>query len=95
MGLPSVQAGRSPHCLAVRYRDRMSSVEWVALFILLPLAIFAVIALLVMTPSWMRGPKYRPGVSWWAEPVWLGGIGLDAARDATPAAEGGGCSARW
>ena len=43
---------------------------------------YAVITLLVFTPSWVRGPKYRPGLSWWAEPVWIGGSGLDAAREA-------------
>lgn len=73
----------------------MSSVELVSWYVLLPLAVLAVITLLVMAPSWRRGPKYRPGLSWWAEPVWIGGRGLEAARDVDPAAEGGGCSARW
>ena len=73
----------------------MSLVESLAWFVLLPLAVLAVLTLLVMTPSWVKGPKYRPGLSWWAEPIWLGGPGLEAARDAAPAAEGGGCSARW
>jgi hypothetical protein len=73
----------------------MSSLEWLGWFVLLPLTLYAVIALLVYTPSWVRGPKYRPGLSWWAEPVWIGGVGLDAARQALPAAEEGGCSARW
>ena len=73
----------------------MSSVEWLSWYVLLPLAIFAVIALLVMTPSWRNGPKYRPGLSWWAEPIWIGGRDLESARDAETAVEGGGCSARW
>ena len=79
----------------VGYGDRMSTLEWLGWFVLLPLTVYAVITLLVFTPSWVRGPKYRPGLSWWAEPVWIGGTGLDAAREATPTTEGGGCSARW
>ena len=73
----------------------MSTVELLGWFILLPLAIYALIALLVYTPSWARGPKYRPGLSWWAQPIWIGGVGLDAAETASPVREGGGCSARW
>jgi hypothetical protein len=73
----------------------MSTLEWLGWFVLLPLTVYLVIALLVFTPSWVRGPKYRPGLSWWAEPIWLGGVGLDAAADAAPITEGGGCSARW
>ena len=73
----------------------MSTLEWLGWFVLLPLTVYVVISLLVFTPSWVRGPKYRPGLSWWAEPVWIGGASLEVARDAKPAAEGGGCSARW
>lgn len=73
----------------------MSAVENLGVFVLLPLTIYLVISLFVYTPSWVRGPKYRPGLSWWAEPVWIGGTDLDAAQQAEPVAEGGGCSARW
>ncbi len=55
------------------YRDAMSTVEILGWFVLLPIAFYAVVSLLVYTPSWVRGPKYRPGLSWWAEPVWIGG----------------------
>ncbi|MEO8329376.1 MAG: hypothetical protein ABI586_05165 [Candidatus Nanopelagicales bacterium] len=73
----------------------MSTVEILGWFVLLPLATYAVIALLVYTPSWVRGPKYRPGLQWWAEPAWIGGGDLDLVMTAEPMAEGGGCSARW
>ena len=73
----------------------MSTLEVMGWFVLLPLTVYLVISLLVFTPSWVRGPRYRPGLSWWAEPVWIGGAGLDAAREAAAAPEGGGCSARW
>ena len=73
----------------------MSTIEAIGWFVLLPLAVYAVIALLVYAPSWVRGPKYRPDLGWWAEPVWIGGGELDAANSARPVTEGGGCSARW
>ena len=73
----------------------MSGIEILAWFVIAPLATYGLIALLVYAPSWARGPKYRPGLSWWAEPVWLGGGDLDAAQNAGAVREGGGCSARW
>ncbi len=73
----------------------MSVLQVLVVFVALPLAFFAVVALLVYTPSWVRGPKYRPGLSWWAEPVWIGGGDASAVHTATPVTEGGGCSARW
>lgn len=73
----------------------MSTVENLGVFGLLPLTLLIVITLLVYTPSWARGPKYRPGLSWWAEPIWIGGTELEAAAQAEPTREGGGCSARW
>jgi hypothetical protein len=79
----------------IRYRDGMSTLEVLGWFVLLPLTILAVISLLVFTPSWVRGPKYRPGLSWWAEPVWIGGTSLEAVGDSEAAVEAGGCSARW
>jgi hypothetical protein len=73
----------------------MSTVEVLGWFVLLPLTFYVVVTLLVFTPSWVRSPKYRPGLSWWAQPVWIGGDDLDAAASAQPMQEGGGCSARW
>ena len=73
----------------------MSVLQALGLFVALPIALYAVVALLVYAPSWVRGPKYRPGLSWWAEPVWIGGGDASAVHTAAPVAEGGGCSARW
>lgn len=73
----------------------MSTVEILGWFVLLPLMFYVLVTLLVYTPSWVHGPKYRPGLSWWAEPIWIGGTDLEAAARAEPAPEGGGCSARW
>jgi hypothetical protein len=42
-------------------------------FVGLPVAACLVIALLVLGPGSARGPRYRPGVGWWAAPVWFNG----------------------
>jgi hypothetical protein len=62
-----------------------------------PALLFVVIAILVSAPSMARGPRYRPGLGWWAAPVWFNGPdNADAAvRQAAPTTGGGGASARW
>jgi hypothetical protein len=42
-------------------------------FVGIPVLVVAVLALLVFAPSIAKGPRYRPGLSWWAPPVWIGG----------------------
>jgi hypothetical protein len=42
-------------------------------FVGIPALIIAVVSLLVFAPSIAKGPRYRPGLSWWAPPVWVGG----------------------
>jgi hypothetical protein len=42
-------------------------------FVGIPALVVAVVALLVFAPSIATGPRYRPGLSWWAPPVWIGG----------------------
>lgn len=77
--------------------DGLSVLETVLWFVGVPLGLFVVITLLVMAPSAARGPRYRPGLGWWAAPVWFNGPDdPDAAvRAAEPTAGGGGASARW
>jgi hypothetical protein len=80
--------------------------ETVLVFVGIPLLIIAVVGLLVFAGSIARGPRYRPGLSWWAPPVWIGGPrGTDAetvdARELEPgptarvAQTTGGASASW
>jgi len=73
----------------------MSALQAFLLFVGLPLLVYGVVALFVYAPSLSRGPKYRPGLSWWAEPVWISGGDSAAVASAEPIVEGGGCSARW
>jgi hypothetical protein len=77
----------------------LSVLQTIGIFVCIPLGAFVLISLLVLAPSMARGPRYRPGLGWWAAPVWFNGPeNADAAvRDAvpTPSKEGGGASARW
>ncbi|MDH4158791.1 MAG: hypothetical protein OEV62_00865 [Actinomycetota bacterium] len=73
----------------------MSTTEALVWYVAVPAVVLVLIALAVYAPSWIRSPKYRPGLSWWAEPAWLGGGDLAEVERATPVDEGGGCSARW
>jgi hypothetical protein len=50
----------------------MSTLHALLLFVGVPAALFIVITLLVMAPSIVRGPRYRPGQQWFAEPEWFG-----------------------
>ncbi|MGH8971053.1 MAG: aa3-type cytochrome oxidase subunit CtaJ [Actinomycetes bacterium] len=79
--------------------DGLSALATLGIFVGIPAALFLVITVLAVAPSMARGPRYRPGLGWWAAPVWFNGPeAADAAvRDAvaTPSRESGGASARW
>jgi hypothetical protein len=76
----------------------LSVVQTLSIFVGIPVLLFVVIAVLVAAPSAARGPRYRPGLGWWAAPVWFNGP-EDAERAVREAAgstgQGGGASARW
>lgn len=75
----------------------LSVVQTLLIFVGIPSLLFVVIALLVSAPSMARGPRYRPGLGWWAAPVWFNGpADADTAvRTAIATTGGGGASARW
>lgn len=77
--------------------EPLSALQTLAIFVGIPALLFVIIVLLVSAPSMARGPRYRPGLGWWAAPVWFNGPeDADAAvRGATPTTGGGGASARW
>ena len=77
--------------------EGISNIAALLIYVGAPLLLFLVIALLVMAPSMARGPRYRPGLGWWAAPIWFNGPDdADAAvRTATATTDGGGTSARW
>jgi hypothetical protein len=51
----------------------LSPAATIALFVLVPAAIFATIATLVWLPGLVRGTRYRPNKGWDAPPVWFAG----------------------
>ena len=79
------------------------------IYVGIPLAIIGMIWLLASIPSMVNAPRYRPGLSWWANPIWFNGpageVSAAAGETAPPASdagtvvptghEGGGTSARW
>lgn len=70
----------------------------IAIYVLIPLAAFAVIAFFSALPSMLRRPRYRPGRPWKHDPLWFHGPddpdrALAAARPGATAK--GGASAEW
>ncbi len=77
-------------------------------FVGIPLLITVVIAVLVMAPSLVKGPRYSPGQPWDAESEWFGAPEQAAVEPGTTSAQltgstratttiqdAGGASARW
>jgi len=78
----------------------------IMVLVVIPVALFALICLLVYLPSMKKGQRYQPGLAWRNEPEWFGGPrdGVVEAAGARPAAVGtatdtepdrGGASGRW
>jgi hypothetical protein len=70
----------------------------VVIYVLVPLGIFALIALLSILPSALRRPRYRPGRAWTHDPLWFNGPDdpNKAMTGARPGATArGGASAEW
>lgn len=51
----------------------LSTLEVVAVFVLVPLVLLLGIAALVWLPGVVRGSRYRPAAGWSAAPMWFGG----------------------
>jgi hypothetical protein len=54
----------------------VSVVQTILVYVLIPAAIYAVIALLTLWPKFARAPRYRPGQPWTYEPVWWSARGV-------------------
>lgn len=54
----------------------MTVVETILVYVLIPAAIYGVIALCTLGPSRVSSPKYRPGQPWTYEPVWWSASGV-------------------
>lgn len=82
----------------------MSTLHALLFFGGIPLLVIAMITLLVMAPSLAKGPRYRPGQDWEAEPYWFHGPGVEAPDQQVRAITAGhrseldntgGASGRW
>lgn len=72
--------------------------ETIAIFVLIPLGAFFVIAFFASLPSMLKRPRYRPGRPWKHDPLWFNGpddpdAALAKARPGSSAR--GGASAEW
>ncbi len=50
----------------------ISTLETLAIFVGIPLLVILAVSLLVYAPSWVHGPRYRPGQPWAAGSQWFG-----------------------
>ena len=85
----------------------MTVVETILVYVVAPLAVIAVLALLTLVPGRHKRPRYKPGQAWEHEPVWYephpeatGGHGGDAQRalpagSAPAAGPRGGARGTW
>ncbi|HKN99084.1 MAG TPA: hypothetical protein VJX10_18325 [Pseudonocardiaceae bacterium] len=65
----------------------MTVVETILVYVLIPAAIYGVIALCTLGPNRVRSPKYRPGQPWPYEPVWWSAAGVVDPRQTGAQAE--------
>lgn len=67
----------------------------ILLFVVVPLAIFLLIAALSVLPSALSKPRYRPGKPWDHEPLWIGGPAEPQSVAPSDTSARGGASAEW
>lgn len=73
MGLGTMASAAADTPITWPEPEPMSKLNALLLFVGVPAGLFVLIALLVMAPSVAKGPRYRPGLSWWATPEWFNG----------------------
>ncbi len=84
--------------------EPMSTLYAIGIFVGVPAALTAVIALLTAAPSIAKGPRYRPDLTWYAEPEHFGTLpaprtseatALEAGPSSAVDTQGGGARGRW
>ena len=95
-GFAAVWLAGSPAAWALNRDDGdepgpgLSTLETLLWFVGVPAVICGILALLVYAPAMSRGPRYRPGLTWFAEREWVGGPdGASSAGGAAGGAPGG------
>jgi hypothetical protein len=67
----------------------VSVVETILVFAVIPLGIYAVIAMLTLRERFAKAPRYRPGQAWEHPPVWWAGNPEGGGFAAAPSQSGG------
>lgn len=70
--------------------SRVTVVQTILIFAVIPLALYGVIALLTLRDTFARGPRYRPGQQWDYAPVWWTAHPDGAGEHAAAVPAGGG-----
>lgn len=77
----------------------MSVFETVSIFVVAPLALYAIVALLAAGPRLAKRPRYRVGQPWTHEPLWWTanpvGAQLPAPVEHRTDGLGGGARGNW
>jgi hypothetical protein len=87
----------------------ISTLHALAVFAGIPLLVILTISLLVYAPSWVHGPRYRPGQPWDSKSEWFGvssvaeprtarlerGADGEGLDDEASPGDTGGASAGW
>ena len=68
--------------------------QTIGVYVLIPLAVYAVLSLFTLWPRIARGPRYRPGQEWNYEPMWWIGNPDGVGRLTTQHAEKAASTAR-
>lgn len=96
--LPLLAAAPAFAASSAAQRDKLGIGAVILIFVVVPVGVFTIITLLVVAPSLLRRPRYRPGRPWNHDPVWFAGPDdpESALRAARPGATArGGASADW
>jgi hypothetical protein len=70
MTIPALNLPSSPAPAEVYTEPTLLQV--VLIYVGIPLLVTAIIVVLVMAPSWTRRGRYRPGMDWDNDPLWIG-----------------------
>lgn len=60
----------------------ISTLHVLLVFVGIPLLVIATVNLLVYAPSWVKGPRYRPGQAWEGTNEWFGTVPAVASPSA-------------
>ncbi|MBM7789503.1 hypothetical protein [Tenggerimyces flavus] len=96
LAVPGIAAAETPSSWTEN--GPMPWVEVIGIYVGIPVGLFLLISVLVIAPSLVRGSGYRPGGSWYSEPLSFGPESKPVTAEAETAAAAkrrGGAGASW